>query len=187
VRALAGRRLPLRWPAVLVAVLLALAATAQLVSMVSPWVDKDSRYVASPRDYEESRTVIAELARERQPGDLVLVGWVGGRFAADYYGPKVGLGGYQLVRSDPLSAGCSAVPFGTQLWEHTRYRRLWLVTTHTSVATIRSYLVQLNAFGPRRGHLSAPGANAYRFDRAHRPRPGPVPQCLSLVSRAAPL
>jgi Dolichyl-phosphate-mannose-protein mannosyltransferase len=180
-------RVPVRGPAVAVAVLLALAATAQLARIASPWVADDAGLLAAPPDREEARPVLAELARQRRPGDLVLVDWAGSRFAADHYGPLVGLGPYRLVRSDPLAAGCERVPFGAGLWTGTPYQRVWLVTTHADLATIRAYAVQLDAFGPVRAAITRTGAHAYRFDRAARPRPGPVRQCLSVVPPGTPL
>lgn len=168
--------------AVGVAVVLALAAAAQLVRMSAGQVRTDAGSVAEPRQYEESRTLLGQVAAQRRPGDLVLVGSAAGRYSADYYGPEVGLGPYWLLDSRPRGPGCRPAWFGTQLWQSRVYRRIWLVTSHQGPS--RVLIEQLRRFGPAAAELHQRGADAIRFDRSPIPVPvaRPPDQCVLMTS-----
>jgi len=113
--------------------------------------------------HEETRTVLAELAARRQPGDALYV-FYGAERALRFYGPRVGI--------DPAAAiigGCHRDRPREYLRELDRFRgspRLWVVFAHASPRlaeqpAIRGYL---NSIGKRTDSIQAEGALADLYD-----------------------
>ncbi len=173
-----------RW----VAALVALAAAAQLVAVAAPSVGTDAGYLAAPREKEESRPAFQLVARERRPGDLVLVEARRTGYAAAYYGPKVGLGDFRLVRAGGPGAGCPRVRLGGPLRSLPSVRRIWLVHAHLDAPTVQLFAGHLVAFGPVAERRDWTGAGVLRFDRAAvAPRLPPPPRyCLRIEPAGAP-
>jgi Dolichyl-phosphate-mannose-protein mannosyltransferase len=176
-----------RVPAVALAVALALVAAGRLVDMSGRQVDTDARYAAEPRRSEESRTLLRRVVAELLPGDLVLIGSAGGRYAADYYGPQVGLRAYDVLDYERPGTRCQAGWFGARLWQQRSLRRVWLISSHRKSSPV--YIDQLQRFGPVAAHLQEPGADAIRFDRAARPPAARTPPhyCVLTASPGGPV
>ena len=113
--------------------------------------------------HEETRTVLAELAARRQPGDAVYV-FYGAERAVRFYGPRVGI--------DPAGAvigGCHRGQLREYLRELDRFRgnpRVWVVFAHASPRlaeqpAIRGYL---ESIGKRTASIEAEGALADLYD-----------------------
>jgi len=113
--------------------------------------------------HEETRTVLAELAARRQPGDAVYV-FYGAERAVRFYGPRVGI--------DPAEAvigGCHRGYPREYLRELDRFRgspRVWVVFAHASPRlaeqpAIRGYL---ESIGKRTASIEAEGALADLYD-----------------------
>jgi hypothetical protein len=153
-----------RAPAVALAVALALVAAGRLVDMSARQVTVDARFVAEPRQSEESRTLLQRVVAERRPGDLVLIGSEGGKYAADFYGPQVGLRQYEVLDYERPGSRCRAGWFGARLWQQRVYQRIWLFSSHRQSSPV--YIDQLRRFGPIAAHLQESGTDAIRFDRA---------------------
>lgn len=183
----AGRTAPI--PATATAGLLAVAAAVGLVGLVRPQTEITWNRIAEPREQEESRTVLAVVAAQRRPGDLVLVDGRGARHAAAFYGPRLGVGPFQLLEPAASTAACLRVPLGARLREEGRYDRIWLVSSHTRDADLQLYRAHLDQFGPAAGTVPATGAAVTRFDRSDAPMPPPDPpalDCLRIGDPAAP-
>lgn len=185
---LAGRLpVPARWPAVAAAGLVAVLAAGQLVGMTSPWVRKDAAYASAPLQLEESRPALRLVGEQRRPGDLVLVDWGAARYAAAFYGPKLGVGNYLLLRNNRPSSACTPVWFGSVLRRSDRYQRVWLVTSHTPGGVRAVYERHLAQFGPEALRQEETGAAVVRFDRTPAIPPAPATKshnCLRLVDPA---
>jgi hypothetical protein len=176
---------PAWWASVAVALVLALAALAQLMTMVGPAVGTDLGYLAAPRKVEEARPAFQLVARSRRPGDLVLVDAEGSAPAAEFYGPRTGLGTYLLVTAVRPGTTCRRTAFGRTLRQDVSIRRIWLIRTHTRDSVVQLYARHLEAFGPIAERVEWPGAAVLRFDRARRlpPPAGPLRYCLRFGSR----
>lgn len=174
-----------RVPAVALAVALALVTAGRLVDMSARQVRTDAHFVAEPRQEEESRTLLQRIVAERRPGDLVLIGSDGGRYAADYYGPQVGLRAYDVLDFETPGTRCQAGWFGTRLWLQRGVRRVWLFSSHRQSSPV--YIDQLRRFGPIAAHLQELGTDAIRFDRATTaPVPQKPPHYCVLIDSTAP-
>jgi hypothetical protein len=157
------------------AAVLAVVALGGLVVLEAPLVRDAGRQWADPPRPEDARTVLAELARQRRPGDLVLTEDRRARVAVDFYGPRVGLGPVQLVGRVPDKTPCTEPRLGERLRAAGRYDRVWLVVVHTPIAEQSFYRAQLARFGPAGPTLSTPDAAAYQWTRAAAALPGPQP------------
>jgi hypothetical protein len=172
-----------RWAGVAVAAVLVVLAGGQLVTMSRDAVDSDRAFLVHPREQEESRTALAAVAHQLQPGDLVLVDWGGTRFAAQYYAPKVGISSYRLLRANRVNSQCPPVWFGSTLRHARSIKRVWLVYVHTGARLEVMYEDHLSQFGPVAERIPVTGGGALRFDRsASTPAPpeARIQRCLTL-------
>jgi len=170
---------------VAVAALLALAAAGQLVTVVRPNVRLDLHYLAEPRQQEESRPALQIIARDRRPGDLVLVEARGSVPAAEYYGPRLGLGGYELIRKLPPTPDCPRVRPGAMLRADRSVRRIWLFYSHTGPPTVVQLAANLAGFGPLTFRRAFVIAGVLRFDRSAAP-PDPSARAPHYCARIEP-
>jgi hypothetical protein len=130
--------------------------------------------------HEETRTVLAELAARRQPGDALYV-FYGAERALRFYGPRVG-----IEPSEAVMGGCHRGEPREYLRELDRFRgspRVWVVFAHASPrlaeqATIRGYL---GTIGKRTESIEAVGALADLYDLSAPDRP------LNATAEAYPL
>jgi hypothetical protein len=111
---------------------------------------------------EESRPVLAELARRHQPGDAIYL-YYAGRRAFHFYGPRVGLSGEGVVeggchRSDPRAYLRELEPL--------RGKRVWIYRTHVSDRLAEGPLFDgyLGQLGKRIETIRAKGAEATLWD-----------------------
>lgn len=121
-----------------------------------------------PFHHQESRPVLEELARRWRPGDTLFV-YYGGRYAAEFYGRRLGLSGWDR-------SGCHRGEPRQYFREidHLRGRaRVWLFYTHAAEgyrepAVIRSYLETIGTERDRIpdpfGSLGQSEAAAYLYD-----------------------
>jgi Dolichyl-phosphate-mannose-protein mannosyltransferase len=102
-----------------------------------------------PYRAQEARPVLRELAKRRQPGD-VLVAYHGARHAVAFYGPRVGLVDWTIGechREDPS-------PYFRELDRFRGQRRVWFFFTHSGIGrrepeVIRSYLATIGVLRDR--------------------------------------
>jgi hypothetical protein len=139
--------------------------------------------LGQPREREESRTVLAAVAAQRQPGDHVLVDGRAARYAAEFYGPRLGLGPFQVLEHQRTTRACIQQLIGDRLRSQGRYQRVWLFSSHTSAADLRLYDQHLSRFGAVRYTVAAPRSAATRYDRTDRPTGPPLARhCLRTVN-----
>jgi uncharacterized membrane protein len=175
-------------PVTLVGALVAAAAAAGVVVLVGPQLIDDWRGLRQPQEKEESRTVLAALAAERGPRDLLLVDGRGARYAAAFYAPRVGAGPFQVLQPAEAEPGCLRATLGARLWAEHRYDRVWLLAAHTRPVEMALYQAQLAQFGAVAEVIPATGAMALRLDRSATPLPPPRPsdrRCLDVLDPAA--
>jgi hypothetical protein len=171
----AGPRLrAVRVPAAVLAAVLSVAALTTLVVLVRPQVDRTATYAGEPRLQEDSRTVLAAIAAQRRPDDLVLVDYRASEPATWFYGARLGLGPVETVRPVLSGPGCDRGPLGRQLREAGRYPRVWLFVVHTRATDLGLYRAHLATFGPLVRIVTATGALALLYDRSPTPMPPPA-------------
>jgi hypothetical protein len=141
------------------------------VTVVRPNVRLDLHYLHKPRQQEESRPALEIIARDRRPGDLVLVEARGSVPAVQYYGPRLGLGSYELLRQLPPSPDCPRLRVGARLRADPSVRRIWLFTSHTGPSTVAQLEANLAGFGPVTVQRAFVIAGVRRFDRSAAPPP----------------
>jgi hypothetical protein len=112
---------------------------------------------------EETRPVLAELARRHQPGDAIYVYYAGGR-SFHFYGPRVGLTSEGVVQG-----GCHRSDPRAYLRELDPLRgkpRVWIYRTHVSDRLSEGPLFDgyLGQFGKRVETIRAKGAEATLWD-----------------------
>ena len=164
-----------RVPAVLVAVLLSAAGLATVGVLARPQLSMTTAYAEHPREQEDARTVLAALAAQRRPDDLVLIDARGAASAVAFYGARSGIGPVQALEPAPSAPACAARPVGAQLREAGRHPRVWLVTVHTLAPDRRLFQAQLATFGPHTRTIGAVGAQADLYERSPTAMPAPVP------------
>lgn len=180
--------LPVRLPAVLLALVVAAGAAVQAGTLVTPDVEVAADYWGTPKEQEEARQVMEAVARDRRPGDLVLVDGGGARHAGAVYAPRVHLGPYLLLVNEKPSSFCPREWFGEQLRQHGSEQRVWLVLAHTTASATTMYVQHMEQFGPLAQRVTETGATALRFDRSPSDRPPPARrsrQCLRAVDPAS--
>ncbi|HST66939.1 MAG TPA: glycosyltransferase family 39 protein [Mycobacteriales bacterium] len=164
-----------RVPAVALAALLSLAALSTLAVLVRPQASTTLTYLRHPRTQEDIRTVLAALAPQRRPGDLILIDGRSAGWGVGFYGPRFDLGPVQAIVGAPSAPACAGEPVGEQLRESGAYPRVWLVVVHTLPPDQRLYQAQLATFGPLRTRIGAVGAQADLYVRSPAPMPAPDP------------
>jgi hypothetical protein len=127
---------------------------AAMAALAAPPVAALSRAMP-PYEIEHTRTTLAHLQRNRQPGDAVYV-FPLSRIAVLFYGPQ-----YGLTRDDWATATCNREDTRAYIRDVDRYRgvrRLWVLAARarpfrTVYASVRQYL---GTIGVRRDSLSRP-------------------------------
>ncbi len=145
------------------AAMLAVVALAGVAVLVAPSVRETARAAARPGIGEDGRTMTRYVADHRRPGDLVLVDGRGSIYAANYYGPRVGLGSFGTIQI--VQAGARCVPGTiTGLLAGRRYRRVWLVSVHVVPAWLTLYRAELRTAGRYLTGVEAPGGGVEVYD-----------------------
>ena len=111
-----------------------------------------------PYEIEHTRTMLAHLQRNRQPGDVVFV-FPLSRIGVVFYRPQ-----YGLARGDWVTATCNRDDTRAYVREVDRYRgtrRLWVLSARvrpfrTAYASVKQYL---GTIGVRRDSLSRRSLN----------------------------
>ncbi len=126
-----------------------------------------------PERKEESKPVLAYVARHREPGDLILV-HRDSDAAMGYYGHRLGLTTFATFFLEPR-AGCDDA---AQLAPVRRARRFWIVITHADSGEPRDAVPQWVAQFATVAHVvdavRATGAHAYLFVANPPDQPGRI-------------
>jgi hypothetical protein len=106
--------------------------------------------------------------------------------AAEYYGPRLGLGGYELIRKLQPGPDCPRVRPGALLRTDPSVRRVWLFYSHTGPPTVDQLAANLAAFGPMTLRHAFVIAGVLRFDRSAAPPhlPGRPPHYCARIEPA---
>lgn len=159
------------WTVPLAALLLAAAVPARrgavaavtalaLAVVAGPAVAQAVPLAVRTQHVEELRPVLEQVARERQPGDVVLVD-IAARAAFDVYGPPLGLRADGVVLFSPEPAGGCADDVVALRTGGFGDGRVWLVMSHDLVAG--------SVLGSRADLLSRVGDVTRLVQRVHEP------------------
>jgi hypothetical protein len=152
-----------------------------------PAVQVSQHWWEVPYRREEAGKAHAYVAARRTDRDLVLVDGRAGFVGAAFYGPRTGVGPYQILQAGQSGVDCGAVWLGEQLRADRRWDRVWLVLSHTRPRDAALYRQHLAHYGPPQQLFAPVGARVFRFDRSAAPSPTrlrPPGRCLSLVDPA---
>ena len=161
-----------------------LASTAALTLVSAPGVAVALQQTVQVQEVEELRPLLERFAKERQPGDIVLVE-VATREAFEYYAEQTGVSrdGVILFTVRPTTAPCDDVPalnagrFATD--------RVWVLSSHRFVdtgrlGTIDDMIARIRTVTREVAHLREVRADAWLFD------PSTGPETLTQVGPRHP-
>ena len=142
-----------------------IALAAGLLVALDPLLSQSLRFL-QPKPLEEIRPLLAGLAQEHRPGDLLYV-YSDARYAFDWYAPVYGLD--RVERRTGRSAEAVWSDDLADLEEIGPRPRVWLLFSHVygrnDAHTEEDFFVfELERRGRRLAERSAPGASLYLYD-----------------------